>query len=233
MKILQVINWMDTAGAEKLLLETIPIYNKKGIRMDLLLLNGKESPFLKELENQNICNVFSLGNGSLYNPILIFKIIPFLKKYKIVHVHLFPSLYWVAFSKIIGFSNVNLIYTEHATTNKRMENFFFRLFDKYIYNKYEKIVCISNEVEKAIKNHLDFPLSKFVSINNGVNISKIINETSYLKSDLELKIKEDDTLLIQVSKFSAPKRPKYINKILTLFTQECSFTTNRRWNSKM
>lgn len=214
MKILQVINWMDTAGAEKLLLETIPIYNKKGIRMDLLLLNGKESPFLKELENQNICNVFSLGNGSLYNPILIFKIIPFLKKYKIVHVHLFPSLYWVAFSKIIGFSNVNLIYTEHATTNKRMENFFFRLFDKYIYNKYEKIVCISNEVEKAIKNHLDFPLSKFVSINNGVNISKIINETSYLKSDLELKIKEDDTLLIQVSRFQPQKDQNTLIKSL-------------------
>lgn len=214
MNILQVINWMDTAGAEKLLLETLPIYNKKGVKMDLLLLNGKKSPFLEELKNQNICNVYSLGNSSLYNPMLIFKIIPFLKKYKIVHVHLFPSLYWVAFSKIIGFSKVNLIYTEHATTNKRMESSFFRLFDKYIYNKYTKIVCISNEVEKAIKKHLDFPLSKFVSIHNGVNISKIIKETSYLKSDLGLQINEDDTLLIQVSRFQPQKDQNTLIKSL-------------------
>lgn len=214
MKILQVINWMDTAGAEKLLLETIPIYNKKGIRMDLLLLNGEESPFLKELENKNICNVYSLGNGSLYNPILIFKIIPFLKKYKIVHVHLFPSLYWVAFSKIIGFSNVNLIYTEHASTNRRMQNSFLRLFDKYIYNKYKKIVCISIEVEKSIKMHLNFPESKFISINNGINISTVIDETPYLKSDLGLQINEDDILLIQVSRFQPQKDQNTLIKSL-------------------
>lgn len=214
MKILQVINWMDTAGAEKLLLETIPIYNKKGVQMDLLLLNGKKFPFLKELESQNICNIYSLGNGSIYNPKLIFKIIPFLKKYKIVHVHLFPSLYLVAISKIITFSNVNLIYSEHATTNKRMKNTFFRMFDNYIYSKYEKIVCISSEVEKAIKNHLNFPLNKFQLIPNGVNISKIINETSYLKSELNLQIKEDDILLIQVSRFQPQKDQNTVIKSL-------------------
>lgn len=205
MKILQVINWMDTAGAEKLLLETIPIYNMKGVTMDLLLLNGKKSPFLEELENQNICDIHKLSSGSLYNPILIFKIIPFFKKYNIVHVHLFPSLYWVAFSKIIGFSKVNLIYTEHATTNKRMRNSFLRLFDKYIYNKYKKIVCISIEVEKSIKKHLNFPESKFASINNGINISKVTNETPYLKSDLGLQINDDDILLMQVSRFQPQK----------------------------
>jgi glycosyltransferase involved in cell wall biosynthesis len=205
MKILQVINWMDTAGAEKLLLETIPIYNKKGVQVDLLLLNGKKSPFFKELEIQNICNVYSIGNGSLYNPKFIFRIIPFFKKYSIVHVHLFPSLYWVAISKIIAFSNVNLVYTEHASTNRRMQNSFLRLFDKFIYNKYKKIVCISIEVEIAIKKHLNFPESKFRSINNGINISKITNETPYLKSDLGLQINEDDILLLQVSRFQPQK----------------------------
>lgn len=214
MKILQVINWMDTAGAEKLLLETIPIYIKKGVKMDLLLLNGKKSPFLKELESQNICNVYSLGCGSLYNPKFIFRIIPYFKKYNIVHVHLFPSLYWVAISKIIGFSNVKLVYTEHATTNRRMRNSFLRLFDKYMYNRYKKIVCISIEVEKAIKRHLDFPESKFISINNGINISKVTNETPYLKSDLGLQINEDDILLIQVSRFQPQKDQNTLIKSL-------------------
>ena len=38
MKILQLINCLSTAGAEKLLIETIPIYNEKGVQVDLLLL---------------------------------------------------------------------------------------------------------------------------------------------------------------------------------------------------
>lgn len=205
MKVLQVINCMDTAGAEKLLLEIIPIYNKKGIQMDLLVLNGNKFPFLKELENQNICNIYSLGNGSIYNPKLIFKLIPFLKKFNIVHVHLFPSLYWVALSKVIAFSNVNLICTEHASTNRRMQNSILRLFDKYVYNQYKKIVCISIAVEKSIKEHLNFPESKFISINNGINISKITDETPYSKLDLGLQINEDDILLIQVSRFHPQK----------------------------
>lgn len=205
MRVLQVVNSMDTAGAEKLLLETIPIYNNKGIHTDLLLLNGDAFPFLKELESQNICTIYSLGNGSLYNPKFVIKIISFLKKYSIVHVHLFPSLYWVAISKMISFSNVNLIYTEHATTNRRIKNPLLKLVDKFIYTQYNKIVCISDEVEKAIKKHLDFPENKFALIKNGIDISKIENETPYLKSDLGLPVQETDILIIQVSRFQSQK----------------------------
>ena len=86
-----------------------------------------------------------------------------------------------------------------------MQNPLLRLFDKYIYSKYKKIVCISNEVEKSIKNHLNFTESKFILINNGIKITKITNETPYLKSDLGLQINEDDILLIQVSRFQPPK----------------------------
>lgn len=214
MKVLQVINWMDTAGAEKLLLETIPLYNKKGVKTDLLLLNGKKTPFLQQLESLNVCNIYSLGHGSLYNPKLIVRIIPYLKKYDVVHVHLFPSLYWVAISKIMGFSSVKLVYTEHATSNRRMQNLLFRLFDKYVYNRYVKIVCISSKVDEAIKRHLKAPECKFTLINNGINISKVINETPYLKSDLELQIREDDILLIQVSRFQAQKDQSTLIKSL-------------------
>ena len=36
MKVLQAINSLATGGAEKLLLDTIPLYNKMGIHTDLL-----------------------------------------------------------------------------------------------------------------------------------------------------------------------------------------------------
>ena len=75
MKILHLINSLNTGGAEKLLLETLPIYNQKGNKVDLLVLNGTGYPFLKELKKQNCCRVYDLGKASVYNPLLIFKII--------------------------------------------------------------------------------------------------------------------------------------------------------------
>ena len=45
MKILHIINNLNTGGAEKLLVETLPLYEKKNIEVDLLLLSKKESPF--------------------------------------------------------------------------------------------------------------------------------------------------------------------------------------------
>ena len=104
MKILHLINNLNTGGAEKLLLETLPLYNQKGIKVDLLLLDGKDYPFLKELNNQNCCTIYNLGKASAYNPFLIFKIIPYLKRYDLIHAHLFPTLYWLAFAKLISFN---------------------------------------------------------------------------------------------------------------------------------
>ena len=119
MRILQLINNLNTGGAEKLILETIPLFNKQNIQTDLAFLNGYDYPFLKILKNLKCCSIFSLGNKSVYNPILIFKIIPHLKKYDLVHVHIFPSLYCVALAKMISFSEVKLVYTEHSTSNNR------------------------------------------------------------------------------------------------------------------
>jgi len=202
MKVLQVINSLHTGGAEKLLLETIPIYNKKGLTTDLLILNGAETPFLIALKKQASCSVFSLGKGSVYNPLLIFKIMPFLKKYDLIHVHLFPALYWVAIAKIVSFSKTKIIYTEHNTTNTRRSIAIFRLVDKLIYKKYSKIVTIAKEVDLNLKSHLSYKPSKFQLIKNGVAIKFFNEATPYLKTDF---FDEEAKILIQVSSFTVQK----------------------------
>ena len=205
MKILQVINSLGTGGAEKLLLESIPLYHKKGIQMDLLVLDGYDYPFIKELYATNSCDIFSLGKGSIYNPLYVFKIIRYFKRYDIIHVHLFPALYWVALAKLLSFSKVKLIYTEHSTTNRRMQNFFLKMIDSFIYSFYDKIICISTEVAIEIKKHVGLHKTSFELINNGVNIFKILNETGYNKHELGLPISESDIILMQVSSFQYPK----------------------------
>jgi len=87
MKIVHIINSLASGGAEKLLLDTLPIYKEKGIVVDLLVLNGTSSPFMQALKETACCSIYSLGLNSVYNPIQVFKLIPFLNKYDIANVH--------------------------------------------------------------------------------------------------------------------------------------------------
>jgi hypothetical protein len=95
MKVLQIINSLGTGGAEKLLLDTIPRYVAQGIEMDILLLDSKKTPFFQQLEALKCCNIYHAAkDNSVYSPRHIRAIIPFLKKYDLAHVHLFPAQYW-------------------------------------------------------------------------------------------------------------------------------------------
>ena len=196
---------MDTGGAEKLLLETLPLYNEKGVVCDLLVFNGTNYSFMRALKELNCCKVFSLGYGSIYNPLLIFKIIPFLRKYDIAHVHLFPAQYWVVMSKIVSFSKIKLILTEHNSINSRMNIILLRGIEKFIYRFYSKIICITKDIQEKIIQYTCLEAKKFMIIHNGVNLELINNSLPYPKNEISAIFNQEDKLIIQVSRFKRPK----------------------------
>ena len=216
MRVLQVINSLGTGGAEKLLLESLPIYNGRGIEVDLMVLDGEDFPFMQRLKSLKSIKIYSLNSNSVYNPFSLFKIIPYLKKYDLVHVHIFPSLYWVCLAKIVSFSNVKLIFTEHSSNNRRISNSLYRIVDKFIYSKYNVIVSISKEVDAIIRKHLGKIKCKFEIIENGVNLSKIQSEIAYDRFEIGFSLTEFDILLIQVSRFDHPKDQKTLINSLKL-----------------
>jgi len=214
MRLLIIINSLGTGGAEKLVTETIPIFIEKGIDVELLLLNGKKHPFFNELIKNEKCKIHSLGMGSVYNPLLIFKTIPFLKNCDIVHVHLFPALYWVAIAKMISFSKNIFLFTEHNTTNKRRGKFYFSHLDRLIYDSYFKIITISEKVEKNLKDYLGIKFAKrILLIKNGVNLETI---KQFEKTDRSLinGLTIDNKVLIQVSRFHQQKDQHTLIKAL-------------------
>ena len=215
MKVLQVINSLNTGGAEKLLLDSIPIFNKKGIEMDLFLLNGNEYPFLQELKKQEVCEVYTNGNKSVYNPRHIFSIMKFMSKYDVIHVHLFPSQYWVILAKIFSRSKTKLVFTEHCTTNRRMENYFFKKINKISYRFYDFNISISKEILETYVNYTGLPYSRFRLIPNGVNLEGIKQAEPISKNEINPNIKEKDKLLIQVSGFREQKDQPTLIKSLT------------------
>jgi hypothetical protein len=100
MRIVHIINSLESGGAEKLVLDTLP-FTIKGELVDLLVLNGVDYPFMKALKASACCSIFSLRFRSRYNPIHIFKI-TLLKNYDVAHVHLFPAQYWVVLAKLVS-----------------------------------------------------------------------------------------------------------------------------------
>ena len=216
MKILQIINSLATGGAEKLLLDTIPLYRKAGIEMDVLLLWDNNQPFTVALKALNCCKVMVLNESDDYRDIYaisnIFKLRTYLKAYDIAHVHLFPSLYFVRLASI-GLP-IKLLFTEHNTNNRRINNKKFKLLERWCYNRYQKIVCISDEIKLLYSQYLNLP-ERLVIIENGINLETIFSAKSYAKTQIAESIYEEDKVLLQVSGFRNQKDQDTLIKALS------------------
>ena len=204
MKVLQVINGLDAGGAEKLLVDAAIKFFKNGIEIHVLLLQKRDSPFLKKLEKFPEINILYLStSGTLYNPLFVFKLKKILRNYDVIHVHLFPSLYWVSLAKTISSKNHTLVYTEHNTTNRRRNHPFFKFTDRILYKNYNKIISISDSVDISLKKHLGEKFKNILKIYNGIDLKEINDAKQYSKT--ELNIPEDSKLIIQISSFTAQK----------------------------
>ena len=204
MKVLQVINGLVAGGAEKLLVDASIKFYKSGVDINVLLLQKNESPFLKKLEEYPEINILFLStNGTLYTPLFVLKLKKIMKDYDVIHVHLFPSLYWVSLAKIISNQNHKLVYTEHNTTNRRRNHPILKFTEKALYKSYNKIISISDSVDKSLKEHLGEKFTNVIKIYNGIDLQEIIEAKKYTKD--ELNIPEDSKLIIQISSFTVQK----------------------------
>lgn len=216
MRLLHIINSLNTGGAEKLILDTLPLFAQKGIEVDLLLLMKTESPFLNKLKKEKCCKIFEFSYTNVYNPWMIFKIRKIITNYDIVHVHLFPALYWTALAYFFSRTKCKLIFTEHSTSNKRMRFRFINLVEKIIYKNYNAIIAITHDVKERIIKHIG-NLVEIVVINNGTDIFQIDSIKGYEKNIFKNYTSKNDIFLIQVSSFRKAKdQPTLIKAMLHL-----------------
>jgi len=106
-KILHIINDLGSGGAQKLIEDLLPLMNCiEGIKVDLLLLADKNNVFDKKLTKYGI-QIEIVPTNKIYNLLNIYYIRKYIKKgqYDVVHVHLFPSLYWASFASKLIFKN--------------------------------------------------------------------------------------------------------------------------------
>ncbi|MCM5663421.1 glycosyltransferase family 4 protein [Galbibacter mesophilus] len=202
MKLLQIINSLSPGGAEKLVVETALQYSKQNFDVSILVLTAPESPLLEKIKSYSEINFINLNCKNVYNPLNSIKIKKHLKNYDLIHVHLFPCLYWVALASIIRNSKVPMIFTEHNSFNKRRKNAILKQADKFFYRYYDTVVTISNSVHQNLEKHLGegYHLQK---IYNGIHTQTFFNAKPYEREELGLV--KSDRILIQVASFTPQK----------------------------
>lgn len=209
MKILHIINSLATGGAEKLILDTLPLYRQKGIHVDLLLLWDNNCMFIQELKKMDCCTIHILKTSQNYKDIYsvsnIFKIANILKNYDLAHVHLFPAQYYVVFANNLIGNKCKLVFTEHNTTNRRIKSKLFKPFESFIYKRYMKLICITEEIKNIYLNYLNKSNSQLVVIQNGAKIKSITEAIPYDKLSINEQISLDDVVIIQVAAFRPQK----------------------------
>lgn len=178
MRILHVITSLRTGGAERLMVDMLPRMKAKGHEVDLCVFDGVRTPFYEELGSKGV-RVIPLGH-SVYSLVNLFKLIPLMRGYDIVHSHNTACQYFVAIASL--FLKCKIYTTEHNTSNRR-RNIWWLMSDRWMYGRYEKVVCISELTKKNLLQHIgDSFEKKCVIIYNGIDITAFANSSSPLSN---------------------------------------------------
>ncbi|MEG1737733.1 MAG: glycosyltransferase [Odoribacter sp.] len=205
LRILQIINNLGSGGAEKLISDFSSLISQREYHIEVLLLKRQDSLYIELLQESGV-KVKCLSEFSLYSLSHIFKIRQYIRKgnFDIVHVHIFPALYFAALASFLGIGKAKLCFTEHNTTNKRMENKLFHLIDKWIYTFYQSVICITDEVKSNIQSHLQNDKIDYVTVLNGVNLNSFELPLKSSKESLFSGF-SDKTIITMVARFSEQK----------------------------
>ena len=170
MKILHVITSLRTGGAEKLIVDLVPRLNQIGPhQVDVALFDGIETPFKQKLQATG-CKIYDLSHHSnVYHPILIYRLWKLMRHYDVVHTHNTAPQLFAAIASL--FCSAKLYTTEHSTNNRRRKLKCYKIIDRWMYNRYHTIVCISPKAKENLINFIGLKsTSRTTIINNGVDV---------------------------------------------------------------
>ena len=201
MKILHIITSLRTGGAERIVTDLCPCLQKTGDEVSVLLLDGTRTGLYDQLEHAGI-HIDSLSKGwrAMRNPFLLPRLLRYLKNnsFDIAHTHNTFCQFLAAAASV--FYPLALVTTEHNTSNRRRQWNWFRPIDRWMYDKYRKIICVGEETKKALVAHLPDCSGKTAIISNGINLESF----RHAPADKELS-SFDGFKILMVAAFRAQK----------------------------
>lgn len=215
MKILHVITSLRTGGAEKLMVDLLPRIKDLGNEVELLVFDGTKTPFYCELERKGITIHSFWEKDNIYNLLNIIKLIPFLKKYDVIHTHNTAAQFFTAIAAFLIPQNKAKLYTtEHNTTNRRRTIFGFKYIDKLMYKQYDHIICISNATKDNLCEYLNLKTNNIHVIYNGINLIEYQQATPLNR--LDITNHPERTIITMIAGFRKQKDHKTLIETMML-----------------
>lgn len=201
-KVLNVIGEIGYGGAELLTIEISKQVSCRDIDVSIAVL-GFCQPEVVELTELAGLRLFRF-NSSLLSPLNIFRIwyLIWSGVFDVVHVHLFPSIYWVALAGLFCNRKVSFIYTEHSTGNGRRKFVWLRSLERWVYARYMVVVCICRDVQDSLIGWLP-GLKSSVVINNGINLKRFSDALPVQRKILNFE--SGDKLIFMAGAFRVEK----------------------------
>lgn len=174
--IVNIISSPTGGGAELLVRDLHKLYKQKGFAAKAIYFSG----FSEGLDQDEL--FFCVNPRSPFN---IFRIRCLLKKYLTeseadlkVHVHLTWPFFYVTLASL-GLRGINLYYTEHNTSNRRRKVPIFRYFERLLYSRFRRIICISDGVRSSLACWVGPRIAdRLVTIVNGSRIYPLATRLS-------------------------------------------------------
>lgn len=170
--LINIISSLKGGGAELLVRELHRIYTGRGIDAHAVYLEGSVASL-----NSNE-TILGVNPRSPLNVFRIRKILKFFlsrsRSELIVHVHLTWPFFYVTLASL-GLKNIKLIHTEHNTTNRRRNIPFLWIFERLLYARYARIICISDGVNAALAKWVGPKIApRLVTVHNGSRIYSLV-----------------------------------------------------------
>lgn len=215
MRVLHVITSLRTGGAEKLMVDLLPRLRDRGAEVELAVFDGTDTQFMSRIDDSGIAvHKFATG-GSVYNPRHILRLRKLVGEFDIVHTHNTAPQFFAPLASV-GKKKM-LVTTEHSTSNRRRDMPAMSVADKWMYARYNRIVCISRKAETNLREYLHEPSEgRFLTIENGIDLAKYANAAPSPEME-RLKANENITAIVNVAAFRHEKdQPTLIRSLTSL-----------------
>lgn len=206
-KILHVISSLETGGAQKLLADILESI-KDNAAVDVLVFKNADSYLSKRIRTAGI-HIINLNKRNT-DISIIRELRKYFKRYDLIHIHLFPALYYAAIASM-GL-NIKLVFTEHSTTNRRRYKQILRPIEKFIYSQYSSVICVSSQAAASLQEWIGLNTCNILTIENGVNLD-------YYKAPEIINRKKQ---IVMVSRFAPAKDQETVIRAMPYVNDDLS-----------
>lgn len=203
MKILHVITSLATGGAEHLMVDLLPRLRGAGNDVELLVFDGTATPFMQQLRNAGIVVRRLSAGGNVYNPMHIARLTKFLRRYDVIHTHNTACQLFAPLARLLSLGGAKLVTTEHSTTNRRRDKWYFKPIDSWMYARYDAIIAISEKAEALLRDYVR--PKHLTTIENGIDVDRYANAAAARRCELVPEYAEGDVVVAMVAAFRVGK----------------------------